>query len=281
MPSIPGNPTPPIENKDINFDEFNFDEDSLAGIEEVADQLNSKVAEVIKDVGNVVVGDFESLDNHKPAKAIPLTEYCKSHPDIKNADDLLKKQKEGKIFTGFAADLKPGEKERKFYFPPSVSEHAKKFGIEVGELNDKKELVIIKLAPHEMKVIAYTAEQMEKINNIALNAFGEMAKAYAAHKAKMEKAEEKGESPLMGRVTVQIEDPGKFIKQAMKDLTNQNLSALRKRDQRMQEIRDEEQAQIERDTIKRKTAELDKKFDVKMDHVKRDDQIKSEEKKVA
>ncbi len=132
-----------------------------------------------------------------------------------------------------------------------------------------------------MKVIAYTAEQMEKINNIALNAFGEMAKAYAAHKAKMEKAEEKGESPLMGRVTVQIEDPGKFIKQAMKDLTNQNLSALRKRDQRMQEIRDEEQAQIERDTIKRKTAELDKKFDVKMDHVKRDDQIKSEEKKVA
>jgi len=85
----------------------------------------------------------------------------------------------------------------------------------------------------------------------------------------------------MGRVTVQNEDPGKFVKQAMKDLTNQNLSAQRKKEQRMNELRQEEQAQVEKDVIKRKTAELDKKFDIRIDQEKRDDQLKSEERDVA
>lgn len=142
--------------------------------------------------------------------------------------------------------------------------------------NTKKETIEIIENPN---IILFTPEQYAKIKNAAIHSLKSLSRELKAHEEKMKELEEgKKKFPLLGRLHLPRQEASRFVKDALKNLAYQNFLSRRKRESRLQQLKEEQKAQEDRDIRKRKIKKEDKRFELRKQRHERDEKLKALEK---
>lgn len=265
--------------------------DEDAGLWDMFDNFEAQIGEKIADEVDKNSRDCKPLvafiDSFNEPQVVDIRSFVEQNKSElgKNPSEIMDGIKE-KIANGDAhialMHKKPGEEKPEFFFDAKFKEQiqGKDLHVRMRDRTSGKTVSSV-LRPDDYTVRTFSDEQYARITGAAIKSLNSLAEAYRQHQEKLAKAEETGEPLLKGRVDIRSDIPSQFVKDAMKNLTAQNQAYQRRKEQRMDEIKQEELDREEKAVNERTIAQLDKKYEIRKEMERRDDQLKSQEKGAA